>query len=125
LNTIYKQALSSAELAGEAENIIREQNSRVAQTTELFEKISTTTAEMTENIVTAGDMIDDMNKFKEKVLNSMENISAVSEQVSASTQEVSASTEEQLASIEELNNMAAKIKKLADDLRTQMERFTI
>ena len=125
LNTIYKQALSSAELAGEAENIIREQNSRVAQTTELFEKISTTTAEMTENIVTAGDMIDDMNKFKEKVLNSMENISAVSEQVLASTQEVSASTEEQLASIEELNNMAAKIKKLADDLRTQMERFTI
>src|SRR5690606_11213777 len=121
LNTIYKQALSSAELAGEAENIIREQNSRVAQTTELFEKISRTTAEMTEDIVTAGTMIDDMDKFKEKVLISMENISAVSEQVSASTQEVSASTEEQLASIEELNNMAAKIKKLADDLRTQME----
>ncbi|HOL91234.1 MAG TPA: methyl-accepting chemotaxis protein [Clostridiales bacterium] len=125
LNTIYKQAQGSAELAGAAENIIMEQNRRVAQTTELFEKISAMTSEMTENIVTAGEMIDDMNTFKGKVLNSMENISAVSEQVSASTQEVSASTEEQLASIEELNNMAARIKKLAEDLQARMDRFTI
>lgn len=125
LNTIYKQAQGSAELVGAAENIIMEQNRRVAQTTELFEKISAMTSEMTENIVTAGEMIDDMNTFKGKVLNSMENISAVSEQVSASTQEVSASTEEQLASIEELNNMAARIKKLAEDLQARMDRFTI
>jgi methyl-accepting chemotaxis protein len=38
---------------------------------------------------------------------------------------VSASTEEQLASIEELDNMAVKIKKLADDLKASMDRFTI
>jgi methyl-accepting chemotaxis protein len=125
LNTIYKQAQSSSELAGVAENIIMEQNSRVAHTTELFSKINSTTSEMTENIVNTGEMIEDMDTFKEKVLTSMENISAVSEQVSASTQEVSASTEEQLASIEELDNMAVKIKKLADDLKASMDRFTI
>jgi methyl-accepting chemotaxis protein len=125
LNTIYKQAQSSSELAGIAENIIMEQNSRVEHTTELFSKINGTTAEMTENIVTTGEMIEDMNTFKEKVLTSMENISAVSEQVSASTQEVSASTEEQLASIEELDKMAEKIKLLADDLKARMDRFAI
>jgi methyl-accepting chemotaxis protein len=125
LNTIYKQAQSSSELAGAAENIIMEQNSRVALTTELFSKINSTTSEMTENIVNTGEMIEDMDTFKGKVLTSMENISAVSEQVSASTQEVSASTEEQLASIEELDNMAVKIKKLADELKTKMDRFTI
>ena len=102
-----------------------EQNSRVAQTTELFEKISGTTSEMTESIVTAGAMIDDMDAFKDRVLTSMENISAVSEQVSASTQEVSASTEEQLAFIQELDNVSVRIKQLADDLTARMDKFTI
>jgi methyl-accepting chemotaxis protein len=125
LDTIYKQAQSSSELAGIAENIIMEQNSRVNHTTELFARINGTTSVMTESIVEAGEMINDMNAFKEKVLNSMENISAVSEQVSASTQEVSASTEEQLAAIEELDNMSGKIKHLADDLIVQMEKFII
>jgi methyl-accepting chemotaxis protein len=125
LNTIYKQAQSSSELAGIAESIIMEQNSRVAQTTELFEKISGTTSEMTESIVTAGAMIDDMDAFKDRALTSMENISAVSEQVSASTQEVSASTEEQLAFIQELDNVSVRIKQLADDLTARMDKFTI
>lgn len=125
LNTIYKQAQSSSKLAGIAESIIMEQNSRVAQTTELFEKISGTTSEMTESIVTAGAMIDDMDAFKDRVLTSMENISAVSEQVSASTQEVSASTEEQLAFIQELDNVSVRIKQLADDLTARMDKFTI
>ncbi len=125
LDTIYKQAESSSELAGAAESIILEQSSRVAHTIELFTKINETTAAITDNMVITGEMINDMNTFKEKVLSSMENISAVSEQVSASAQEVSASTEEQLAAIEELDNMSGQIKELADDLIMRMDKFTI
>lgn len=125
LDTIYKQARSTSEMAGMAENIIMEQSEKVTQTTKLFMKINEMTSRMTDNIIKSGDMIKEMNTFKEKVLSNMENISAVSEEVSASTQEVSASTEEQLASIEELDNMAVQIKKSADDLIDRMNKFII
>ena len=122
---IFKQAQSTTGLVGKAEESIRVQSEMVGQTAEVFSRINETTTCLTENIGKVGDMITDMDSFKERVMSSMENISAVSEQVSASSQEVSASTEEQLASVEQLDDMSKKLNELAGDLIMQMERFKI
>ncbi|NLK87095.1 MAG: methyl-accepting chemotaxis protein [Clostridiaceae bacterium] len=125
LENINRQAQSSVRLVNDAENAILEQSSRVTETAGIFTDISNSTQVLSENIGIAGELINEMNIFKEKVLASMENISAVSEQVSASTQEVSASTEEQLATIEELDRMSADLSQMAEDLIEMMGKFTI
>lgn len=123
IENVFKQAQSSTNLVGEAETSIKEQSEMVSHTAEVFSRINTTIAAHVENIKELGNMINDMDSFKEMVLSSMENISAVSEEVSASTQEVSASTQEQLASVEQLDDMAKQLNELAGNLLAQMERF--
>lgn len=125
VENIFKQAQSSTNLVGKAETSIREQSEMVTQTAEVFSRINATTATLAENINKVGGMITDMDSYKEMVLSSMENISAVSEEVSASTQEVSASTEEQLTSVEQLDDMAKQLNELAGDLISQMEKFKV
>jgi methyl-accepting chemotaxis protein len=125
IGDIFKQAQHSTELVHKAETSIREQSEMVTQTADAFSRINSTTEVLTRNIGEVGKMITDMDAYKEKVLTSMESISAVSEQVSASTQEVSASTQEQLASIEQLDDMAKKLNELAQNLISQMKRFTV
>lgn len=125
IENIFKQAQVSMDLVTKAEVSIHEQSKTVATTAKAFNRISETTAGLVGNIACVGDMIKEMDAYKEGVLASMENISAVSEEVSASTQEVSASTEEQLASFEQLNNMAKNLNELAMNLISQMEEFTI
>jgi methyl-accepting chemotaxis protein len=123
IENIFKQAQSSTKLVGEAEASFREQSGMVSNTAEAFSRINTTIASMVDNINQLGNVINDMDSFKEKVLSSMENISAVSEEVSASTQEVSASTQEQLTSIEQLDDMARQLNEMAGNLLTLMGRF--
>ena len=125
VENIFKQAQSSTNLVGKAATSIKEQSEMVTQTAEVFSRINATTATLAENINKVGGMITDMDSYKEMVLSSMENISAVSEEVSASTQEVSASTQEQLTSVEQLDDMAKQLNELAGDLISQMEKFTV
>jgi len=123
VENIFKQAQSSTRLVGAAEVSFREQSEMVSNTAEAFSRINTTIASMVDNINQLGNVINDMDSFKEMVLSSMENISAVSEEVSASTQEVSASTQEQLTSIEQLDDMAKQLNELAGNLLVLMEKF--
>jgi len=125
VENIFKQAQNSTNLVGEAEASIKEQSEMVAQTAEAFARIEETTTTLIGVINELGQMIKGMDKYKDSVMSSMENISTVSEEVSASTEEVSASTQEQLASIEELDGMAQKLNELAANLIEQMEKFKI
>lgn len=125
IEKIFTQAQSSTEFVSKAEASIKEQSEMVTETAEVFSRINEKIASLVGNINTVGSMITDMDSYKEMVLGSMENISAVSEEVSASTQEVSASTQEQLASVEQLDEMARKLEELAGNLIVQMERFSI
>ncbi len=125
IENIFKQVQSSTNLVGKAEASFRGQSEIVTQTAEVFSRINKTTTILAGNISTVGGMITDMDSYKEMVLSSMENISAVSEEVSASTQEVSASTEEQLTSVEQLDDMAKQLNELALNLISQMEKFKV
>lgn len=125
IEDIFKQAQSSTDLVMEAETSFREQSEMVSQTAEVFSRINSSIVAHVENIKQAGSMLNEMDTFKEMVLSSMENISAVSEEVSASTQEVSASTQEQLATVEQLDDMAKQLNELAVNLLSQMERFKV
>jgi methyl-accepting chemotaxis protein len=67
----------------------------------------------------------EMEKMKNEILDTIQNLSAIAEQNSASTQQVSASMEEQTASMEEISSASEGLAKLAQDLHTIILKFKI
>ena len=65
----------------------------------------------------------EMEKMKDEILNTLENLSAIAEENSAATQEVTASMEEQAASIEEIADASEGLASFAQELQTLIMKF--
>lgn len=68
---------------------------------------------------------DEMNKMKDEIIDTLQNLSAIAEQNSASTQQVSASMEEQAALMEEVSDSNESLTVLAQDLNRLVQKFTV
>ncbi|NLU52864.1 MAG: methyl-accepting chemotaxis protein [Clostridiaceae bacterium] len=115
-------AVQKAELS---ENILKSQNMAVANTMEVFGRISESMeslAKLVDDIMTG---VEEMNAYKDDTVMSIQNISAVSEEIAASTQEVTASTEQQLSSIEQLASYAQQLDDAAKILQSDIQKFKV
>lgn len=95
----------------------------VEKSTDMFNEIDLSTEILTQNIATISQAINNINEYKEQVMNSIKSISVVSEEAAASTEEASASTQQQLASIEDLNEMTKQLSNLANQLSNEISKF--
>lgn len=68
---------------------------------------------------------ENMDKSKDEILDTFQNLSAIAEENSASTQQVTASMEEQTAAIQEIAGASESLATLAQDLQGIIERFKI
>ncbi len=68
---------------------------------------------------------EEMDKMKNEILDTLQNLSAIAEENSASTQQVTASMEEQTASMEEIAAGSEGLADLAQNLQSIIERFKI
>ena len=62
---------------------------------------------------------------KEKIVSSIENMSAVSEETAASVEEVTATMEEQSASVEQVASSAVDLNNISNTLDEQISRFKV
>ncbi|KAB3530038.1 methyl-accepting chemotaxis protein [Alkaliphilus serpentinus] len=67
----------------------------------------------------------EMEKVKEEILDTLQNLAAIAEENSASTQEVSASMEEQAAAIEEISSSSETLSELAQNMQSIIMKFKI
>lgn len=68
---------------------------------------------------------ENMDKLKDDIIDTLQNLTAIAEENSASTEEASASMEEQSASIEQIAGASNSLAILAQDLQTVINRFKI
>ena len=141
---IRKLAEQSTKSTEDIDNIIRELvgNSNSAVTTmenvtkiseEQIESANNTASKYEEIFMSIADfegMIIELNKSskemgigKDKILDIMQNLSAVAQQNAASTEETAASTEEQAASMQELLNSSESMGKVAQSLQEAIVKF--
>ena len=111
--------------AQRADDIVESQNEAVSATVAVFEKISSSMDTLSQRINEILNRITEMDSHKNKAIESMQNISAVSQESAASVQEVTASTEEQLAGIEELAAFAQELNDASIQLTEAINRFKI
>lgn len=64
-----------------------------------------------------------MNSKKEEMIETMENLSAISEENAAGTEEASESVELQTTSIVEIANASESLAKLAEELQVEISKF--
>ncbi len=85
--------------------------------------------EVIENVAHYSKSISDLvalqNQRYDKIVNSIQDINAVSEESAASTEEVSASTQEQTANMEQINATFKEISAMAEELKMMVEKFKI
>lgn len=123
IEKISEQLKLTTELIIDSGRSTDSQFKAVEKSTDMFNEIDLSTEILTQNIVTISQAINNINEYKEQVINSIKSISVVSEEAAASTEEASASTEQQLASIEDLNEMTKQLSNLANQLNEEISKF--
>jgi len=124
LNAIQKQTQTTAEAVNETSNSVNDQVDAVCKTDTDFKTIYQAMVDISDKFTEMNSSVYDIIQYKNRVLESIENISAVSEESAATSEEVSASTEEQMADTEELANFVKNLSKLASDLSDATSKFT-
>lgn len=106
-------------------NINKEANLSMELSQKSFNIIEKAIANMITQIDTLGSNISNVDKNKDRVLQSIEGISAISEQSAASTQEISASMEQQTSAMEEISNTAENLERIVAKLDEIVQKFKL
>lgn len=122
---IKSDILSSVNSMKEVKDVSKEQFTSVNEVNEAFSKISEATDTITTAIDYMGEFVSKMNKNNEQVVESINNIAAISEETAACSEEVTASIQTQTEAISEVSREAEKLKQKAELLETEVNKFKI
>ena len=125
INQTQQQTAITVKQAQRADDIVESQNEAVSATVAVFERIASSMDTLSQRINEILNRITEMDSHKNRAIESMQNISAVSQESAASVQEVTASTEEQLAGIEELAAFAQELNEVSAQLTEAINKFKV
>ncbi|MDF2676457.1 MAG: chemotaxis protein [Bacillota bacterium] len=143
---IKNLALQSSSSTKEIDAIVGELQQNAQNAVKTIKRVSVITEEQTKSVIKSKDKYqliatamqeaentvnhlnisgEQMDNMKDKILSSMENLSAIAEENSAATQQATASIEEQAASAEEISSTSEGLTDLAQNLQTLILKFKI
>lgn len=105
--------------------IVEQNNDNVNKTEEAFSQISKALNELKYKTDDVLEFSKSIKNNKDNVVESIQNISAVSEETSASTEEIAAALEESVNNIEGLSNRATDLNGLSDLLQSEIDKFKL
>lgn len=143
---IRKLAEMSSESTREIDDIVGELLENSQNAMETIKKVTTITVRQTESVKNTREKYqlitnamkeaekavhqmnvsgEEMERMKNEILSTLENLSAIAEENSASTEEMSASIEEQSASVEEMASASEGLSAMAVQLKKIIDRFQL
>ncbi len=108
-----------------AKDMVEKVNKSLEVTENVFNELTLTTDNVIGLVSSANDDIQQIDHDKDKVLNSIENISSITQESAASTEEVSAASEEQSASMEEISNTIQGLNSMVEELSELVEQYKL
>lgn len=106
-------------------NALNDEVKHVDETLEAFQSIKGSVETVGNKIEQLNTTIGSIDKEKNLIISSIEEIAAISEETAASTQEVSASAQQQSASVQEMNSMANGLYEISTRLKELTDKFNI
>ena len=117
------QSERSVKLADDIKELIVEEQKTIAETQSRFDALQVQIDRSLEEISCISDKTDNLNDIKGKIVNEVEELSALSEENAASNQEVTASMENMTNSIATISGKADRMGEMADKLIGAIEMF--
>ncbi len=125
VTNIQNDSKKTVDSMAEMKSISQEQTLAVDDVNLSFETISLSIDDISVQIDKIGQSVTLLNGDKDSIVESIENISAVSEETAAASQEVTASMEQQTFAVEEVAKAAEKLNSIAVELNQEISKFKV
>ncbi|HEX3077618.1 MAG TPA: methyl-accepting chemotaxis protein [Lachnospiraceae bacterium] len=122
---IQKKTDAVLEAIQSTQAVVNEQDVAVNQTKKIFDDILVSIERMIKQVDEVRTYIFNVIENKKTLETDIESISAISEETASASEEVTASTEEITATMEEFTRYSVDLKKLANQLEVEINRFKI
>ncbi len=122
---LTSQSDKTVDIMKEVKEAVAEQETKIKDTKDIFGKVRNGVQGSLEGIEAISGKSGDLNDRREKIVEIIEDLSAVSEENAASTQETMASTEELTSMMNELASSANNLNDLANQLEDVVKIFKI
>ena len=107
------------------EKIVGEQTDSVNETQKKFEEMTLAVEAMNKNLAQLNESGLEMGNKRDKIIKSIESLSAIAEENAAGTEEAAASVEEQTASMDEIASTSETLAKLAEEMQAAVSKFKL
>jgi len=121
--TITEKSGKSAELADGIRTLISEEQKGVLDTQKKYEELSNSINQSVGEIRAIAEKTDNLTGSKEKVIEDVQSLSAISEENAASNQEVSANIAEIISEVQLVNDHCEKMNEMAGKLEESVAYF--
>jgi len=125
INNIQRDSEKTVKEMSEVEEITKEQTVAVSDMNQSFVTISSSIEAIASKIDMISQSVSLLTEDKDKLVLSIQNISAVSEQTAAGAQQVSAATDQQRVAVGEVAESAELLNEIALRLNHEMNKFKI
>ncbi|NLD49011.1 MAG: methyl-accepting chemotaxis protein, partial [Clostridiaceae bacterium] len=125
IENILKKTEVTVKSADNTQNIIKQQMKAVGETDNSFKEIFKSMEDIGILMNSFEASVNMIMASRQKTLDAINDISAVSEQTAATVEEVSATAQNQINDIEQLANQAKLLKNMAQELNSAISTFTV
>lgn len=122
---LQSNSKAAVEIMKQVSTILKEQEDSVKVSKGKYENINSSMKEAEAVIEKLNASGIELEKMKDSIIDTLQNLSAIAEENSASTEEVSATMEEQTASMEDISRASEDLSNLAQNLQLTISRFKV
>lgn len=125
IDKIQNNTESTVQTAKQVEKVMMLQDEAVKNTLDSFEEINNNVSDLVIYLKEIADNVDNMDGARSSTLGAIESISAVMEEIAASTNTVNQTATVQLNAAQNMNEFAGNLRKHADELLKEVEKFRV
>lgn len=125
LGSLQEESKGTVTRMNKVKESATEQNEAVKSVQNSFDQLNDIIADLNDTFMIMTKSMDTVNGDKDRIINAIQSIAAVSQQTAASTEEINASMEEQLASMGEIEEEASKLQQIVTALNDEISKFKL
>ena len=125
IDAIRKASQQTSMYVNESSELLNKQSHVIDQTEKVFVNQVSRTQQLEEQLLRLVDDLSEMTSQKNKMLNSMHTIAAISEQSAAQTEEISSTAQSQLGDVQHVKVSLEQLENISEKLSNMIQIFKV
>ena len=124
-NALISDSTKSVETIAQVRDIMNEQSEKMEKTDSMFRQVNTGVDHAMDSVNTITEKTELLNQSREKIIDVVQNLSAIAEENAASSQETSASITQVNTVVTDISDNASGLKDIAYHLENDVKRVQL